>query len=371
MFMCRNVPAAPSLKACIVYLVALLTAACASPGAAQTDRDTPGIIENAAGVSMSGEKTFVRPFSNPLTDTSVPDPSIWKENDTAYYVYATRPTIKKSRDMIHWEDVGPMFETKPSFVTTPGAGVWAPDIEKIGDQYVLYYSMSAWGGETTAGIGTAYAETPAGPFKLDKSVDGKGKLFTSDAIGVRNSIDPCFFEEDGQKWLFWGSFRGIYGVKLSEDGMRLADGSEAAASANKVKIAGSAFEGVYIHKRGKYYYLFASIGSCCAALQSTYTTVVGRATSLTGPYLTKNGDSLLKNKYEVLIKGNERFVGPGHNSEIITDKAGTDWIYYHSYDRQAPRQGRFLMIDKLKWVNDWPEVEDAVPSKKDEAPIYK
>ena len=81
-----------------------------------------------------------------------------------------------------------------------------------------------------------------GPFKLDKSRDGKGLLFTSKEIDVRNSIDPCFFEEDGKKWLFWGSFNGIYAVQLSDDGMNVLNGDLEAAKKNKVKIAGTAFE---------------------------------------------------------------------------------------------------------------------------------
>ena len=40
----------------------------------------------------------------------------------------------------------------------------APDINKIGDKYVLYYSMSVWGGELTCGIGCATADKPEGPF---------------------------------------------------------------------------------------------------------------------------------------------------------------------------------------------------------------
>ena len=32
--------------------------------------------------------------------------------------------------------------TRPDF--EPGGGLWAPDINKIGDTYVLYYSMSKW-----------------------------------------------------------------------------------------------------------------------------------------------------------------------------------------------------------------------------------
>ena len=37
-----------------------------------------------------------------------------------------------------------MFEKKPSFVTESGAAVWAPDIEKIGDKYILYMLCLLW-----------------------------------------------------------------------------------------------------------------------------------------------------------------------------------------------------------------------------------
>lgn len=317
-----------------------------------------------------GEVSFDHPYSNPLTDVSVPDPTVLKENEHSYYVYSTNSPIRKSSDMIHWEEVGKMFTTPPSFNPDHGAAVWAPDIEKIGDKYVLYYAVSAWGGGANAGIGTAYSETPAGPFKLNLSVDGKGKLFTSKEIGVPNSIDPCFFEDNGQKWLFWGSFNGLWAVKLSETGMALATDVQT-ANKEKVQVAGNAFEGAYVYKRDKYYYLFASIGSCCNAMLSTYTTVVGRSESLLGPYVNKKGERMLDNKYEVLIKANERFVGPGHNSEIIQDSDGNDWIFYHSYDRQTPNKGRYLMMDQVQWEDGWPVVKNNSPSAVAESPVCR
>ena len=106
---------------------------------------------------------------------------------------------------------------------------------------------------------------------------------------MQNSIDPFYIEDKGNKYLFWGSFRGIYGIELSEDGLSLKSGSV------PQKIAGGAFEGTYIHKRGKYYYLFASVGSCCQGLKSTYRTVVGRSESLFGPYLDKRGNRMPEN----------------------------------------------------------------------------
>ena len=53
-----------------------------------------------------------------------------------------------------------------------------------------------------------------------RSFTDKGKLFISNEIGVQNSIDPFYIEEDGHKYLFWGSFRGIYGIELSDDGSK-------------------------------------------------------------------------------------------------------------------------------------------------------
>ena len=71
--------------------------------------------------------------------------------------------------------------------------------------------------------------------------------------------------------------------------------------ANPIQIAGTAYEGTYIHKHEGYYYMFASIGSCCEGLKSTYTTVVGRSKQLLGPYMDKNGKGMLDNHHEILI----------------------------------------------------------------------
>ena len=135
------------------------------------------------------------------------------------------------------------------------------------------------------------------------------------------------------------------------------------------QIAGTAFEGTFIMKRGRYYYLFASVGSCCEGVKSTYKMVVGRSESLFGPYTDKAGKDMMENGYEVVIDKNEHFVGNGHNSEIVKDKAGNDWVLYHGVDMKNPR-GRVLMLDKISWTKDgWtfvsnngtPSLEAAVP----------
>ena len=64
---------------------------------------------------------YNNPYSNPLTDYSAADPTVWKENDHSFYVYATNTSVvRKSIDLIHWTEGGKMFEKKPSFVTEKG-----------------------------------------------------------------------------------------------------------------------------------------------------------------------------------------------------------------------------------------------------------
>lgn len=299
-------------------------------------------------------------YTNPVVDYSLPDPSVIKGDDGYYYLYATEDIrnlpIHRSKDLVNWELVGTAFtdETRPDF--EPKGGLWAPDINKIGDKYVLYYSMSVWGGEWTCGIGCAVADTPAGKFK------DCGMMFRSNGINVQNSIDPFYIEDGGKKYLFWGSFHGIYGIELSDDGLKVKEG------AKPVQVAGDAYEGTYIHKRDGYYYLFASIGRCCEGIKSTYTTVVGRSDKLFGPYFDKQGRSMSDNHHEILIQKNESFVGTGHNSEIVTDKAGDDWMFYHAVKVSDP-DGRVLMLDKIVWEDDWSSVKTNSPSLESEKPV--
>lgn len=292
-------------------------------------------------------------YTNPVVKYSLPDPTLLKAPDGYFYLYATEDIrnipIHKSTNLVDWEYVATAFieNTRPTF--EPKGGLWAPDINYFNGRYVLYYSMSVWGGEWTCGIGVATSPKAQGPFT------DHGKLFNSKEIDVKNSIDPFYIEENGKKYLFWGSFRGIYAIELANDGLSIKPGSE------KQQIAGTAYEGTYIYKKDDYYYLFASIGSCCNGINSTYTTVVGRSESFMGPYLNKSGLSMMDNHHEVLIHGNSRFVGTGHNAEIVSDNNNDDWILYHAVDKLKP-EGRVLMLDKLEWNNAWPSISADSPA---------
>lgn len=125
----------------------------------------------------------------------------------------------------------------------------------------------------------------------------------------------------------------------------------------------------YIHKKNGYYYLFASTGTCCEGLKSTYQTVVGRSSSLWGPYLDKQGRSMLDNNHVVLIHNNKSFVGTGHNAELITDKADNDWILYHGVSVSNP-YGRVLLLDRVDWKKGWPVVKSSSASTESPKPHF-
>lgn len=301
-------------------------------------------------------------YTNPVINTSLPDPTVIRADDGYFYLYATEDIrnlpIYRSRDLTDWQFVGTAFtdDTRPQW--NKKGNMWAPDINKIGDKYVLYYSKSEWGGEWTCGIGAATADRPEGPFT------DHGPLFISSEIGVRNSIDQFYIEDNGHKYLFWGSFHGIYGIELSDDGLSVKPG------AVKKQVSGTFMEGTYIHKRGKYYYLFGSAGTCCEGARSTYRVTYGRSENLFGPYVDKKGQRLLDNHYEVMLHGDDTFVGTGHNAEFVTDDLGQDWILYHGYKKAEADDGRVVFLSRVDWKDGWPEVAGSVPEKENLKPSF-
>ena len=301
-------------------------------------------------------------YRNPVIDVSVPDLTVIRAKDGYFYLYGTENIrnlpIYRSSNLVDWSFVGTAFtdETRPQW--NPKGNIWAPDISFIQDKYVLHYAKSEWGGEWTCGIGVATADKPEGPFT------DHGAILISKEIGVQNSIDPFYYEDGGHKYLFWGSFRGIYAIELTDDGLKIKDG------ARKQQVAGTFMEAVYVHKRGDYYYLFGSAGSCCEGNRSTYHVTVGRSKNLFGPYVDKQGRALLDNHYEVVLHGNELVAGPGHHAELVSDDNGDDWMLYHGFSRKDSDAGRKVWLDKVEWIDGWPHMQGSQPSKVSARPVF-
>ncbi|MGI6078683.1 MAG: family 43 glycosylhydrolase [Fastidiosipilaceae bacterium] len=330
-------------------------------------------------------------YENPVWEPVLADPAVIRADDGTYYAYGTQDNalwgdyfgvrytpILSSTNLVDWEYRDQAFKpaTMPTWSETSGAGLWAPDIVKIGNTYNLYYSLSAWG-DPNPGIGVATGPSPLGPFT------DQGKIFDSNEIGVYNSIDQAVFvDTDNRVYMFWGSFSGIYAVELTADGLSVK-GTIAEANANKVLVAGvdnkrwdiGNYEGAYIIRERGYYYMFLSTGTCCEGHHSTYEVRVCRSESILGPYYDKAGNLMTyrQNLGTLVVRGNDDFAGVGHNS-IVKDDAGESYIVYHGFDKfEDPYYGttnrRALLIDKLVWDKEhWPSVEGLGPSRGAERP---
>jgi arabinan endo-1,5-alpha-L-arabinosidase len=328
--------------------------------------------------SFTGQTTAGSTYKNPVFVPDFADPTVIKAGDGWYYAYGTENTwtdgvhhivpIIKSKNLTQWQFVADAFKARPSWKNN--GGIWAPDVTYVNGKYYMYYSFSTWG-DSNPGIGLAISDTPEGPF-----VD-QGKLFDSSFIGVSNSIDPYFMQTGSagtlQSYLFWGSFNGIYGIELNAD-LRSFKGS-------KFKIAGNAFEAPYIKEKNGKYYFFGSVGSCCDGANSLYRVGIAVSDNIKGPYKDKNGVGILADGIEgsLFLAGNVSggWVGPGHNSKIITDDAGTDYLFYHAVQVSEPflpggATRRPLMLDKINWINNWPQIIGSVPGLSEQLiPIIK
>lgn len=298
-------------------------------------------------------------YRNPVfTDFSLPDPDVIRGEDGFFYLYATEhdrkdPDMKnspvmRSSDLVHWTRVGALFtdETHPQITDQNPAGIWAPSINRIGDKYVVYYSQP--GKNYKHAIGVAVSSVPQGPFR------DLGKLIDSNEQGVDISIDAYLYQEDGRNYLFWGSFRSISVLELTEDGTAIKNKD----TQKRIEVAGGQYEATVLHKRDGWYYLILSTGDYSKG--GTYRLVAGRSKSIFGPYVDRNGNDMMSVHDELILKGDGKFTSPGHCSRIITDDAGQDWILYHAY--RDDMDYRCLMLDKIDWTGGWPVVSGQKPS---------
>jgi len=372
--------------AALVPVLALVIAA-APARAADVDRGGGG---HGAGHGGGGDlRTYTNPVSASFADTYA-DPAVIRGQDGWWYAYGTTDPLRegegtrhllpmsRSADLVTWEHVGDAFTeaTVPAWTDTArGGSLWAPDIRYVDGEYRLYYVVTettATPGAGDSAIGVATAPTPTGPWtdSGDPVVDPRPGGGGPDDF--RWTFDPSHVVgPDGTEYLFFGSYYGGIWVTELDD-----TGTEAVGEPTQVTIDNK-YEGAYVVQRGPYWYLFASSANCCAGPTTGYSVHVGRATSVTGPYVDREGVPLLQSRAggtPVLAPNGNAWVGTGHNA-VVTDLAGRDWMVYHAIDREDPyldgTEGineRPMLLDRLDWVDGWPVVRAGAWASDDEQP---
>jgi len=364
----------------------------AAPAALGATFLVAGLLPGSSAVGAdtgAGAVEYRNPVSEDFADTFA-DPSVIRGKDGWWYSYGTsdplwegekvphRIPMAKSRNLVDWTYAGDAFsaENMPTWAAS-NASVWAPDIRYVDGQYRMYYVITetqAPGGTDEPNdnaVGMATAPTAVGPW-TDSGAPVAGPRRGGGPGNFKWTFDPsAVTDTDGTQWLFYGSYYGgVFVTRLSDDGKRAIGEPTMVAIDNK-------FEGAYVVRRDGYWYFFGSTANCCAGPTTGYSVQVGRAKDLRGPYVDREGVSLMQSRAggsPTLVQNGNRWIGAGHNA-IVTDLAGQDRIVYHALGRDDPwldeppleNQGaiteRPMLLDPLDWIGGWPYVRaDAGPS---------
>lgn len=282
----------------------------------------------------------------------------------SYFIYSTGKgiAVKSSQDRWNWKNLGSAIKSPPTWQASAvpadtGMNYWAPDVSFRDGKYFLYYAVSTTGKKVSA-IGLA-TNTTLDPTASGYAWKDEGLVVQSGDSTDYNAIDPNFIsDEAGVPWLAFGSWwQGLRLVKLDPLTGKPAVGAPLITLANR---AGKGIEATFIIRLRGYYFLFSSWDNCCKGVNSNYNIRVGRSVNVQGPYLDRDGNSLVNGGGTLVDSGDSRWKGPGHCAVFVD--GDTTLLINHAYDAQnsgAPT----LQIRPLYWTSDgWPTLDAALAS---------
>jgi len=306
-------------------------------------------------VMLTVGTALAQDVTNPVWPQNWPDPTIWAGDDGRYHCIATNPTRSiVSDDLFHWE----MSSTVPVDVNSWGTmsavaqRFWAPDVAKVNGKRNMYLTLYNSAEDSNIAV---LQESEPGQFRF------AGILTSGKETGIHDTIDPEVVTDPktGQVWLFFGSVGGIHRIELTKDGLALKEGAKyehvAGLKVEDNPDRSKVFEGSYLHRHGKYWYLFVSSGFFG---DHTYKLKVGRAKKLTDVFLDREGNRMDEGFATTVLYSDEddRFYGPGHCGEIFKAKDGKEYIFYHCHVKGSRRPGsRPLFLARIEWDKEgWP-----------------
>ncbi|HSH17760.1 MAG TPA: glycoside hydrolase family 43 protein [Candidatus Saccharimonadales bacterium] len=293
-----------------------------------------------------------RTYANPVVNANCPDPTVYQEGAT-YYALCTKGevpafNIRTSTNLVNWTDTGKyVMPNRAPWALSQH--YWAPDLRKIGSTYVVYFTSHDVARNFLC-IGTATATNIMGPY-----TPASQPLVCP---GGKAVLDSAYFKDtDGKQYLYWkedlvaGNASGyLFVQQLDASGLRFAAGTtKRQLFKNDLAWENPLVEGPWVFKRDGVYYM---IYSGAVFNNASYATGVAKASSPFGPW-TKKGPPILKT--------GTRWKGPGHGG--LAQAGGVDYYVYHAWEGSNWIDVRKMMVEKINWVNGWPEINNGTPAE--------
>lgn len=227
-------------------------------------------IALVAGVVVATPAHAANPI---ITSVYTADPAPLVVGNTLY-VYAGRDEaasgqqnflmrewrVLSSTDAATWTDHG--AKANIGTFRWAGADAWASEVEPRNGKYYWYTSVNG-NGAGWMDIGVAVGDSPLGPF-----TDAKGGPLISDSTPNSSglNIDPTVFtDDDGQAYLYWGSYWGARAAKLKPNMIEL-DGPVVTPQGLQ-----DFWEAPFMFKRnGLYYMIYAANDTNGCVTSSSY-----------------------------------------------------------------------------------------------------
>ncbi|CAN8106044.1 unnamed protein product [Discula destructiva] len=298
-----------------------------------------------------------------------------RRDDGVYFRYNTNGGIyfQKSTGTGSAGIAGPWVDSGPalpggSIIDKTVPNLWAPDVRKIGDVYVLYYCVSHIG---TRNSTIGYATSP----NLEKGSwtdHGSMGISTQEVApsSPYNAIDPCVIQVNGQYYMSFGSYwDGIQIVPLSPSAIAPASSFPAGVQQIEYQPTGlHPTEASFIYRYTPpgtgtpYFYLFFSEGRANGydtnppGPGAEYRIRVCRSPTVTGGYVDASGRSCQSGYGELVLASHDQVYGPGSQG-IIDDPCGPIIYYAYANTSQSVASVNFQWgVNYLSWPNGWPIV---------------
>jgi xylan 1,4-beta-xylosidase len=279
-------------------------------------------------------------FANPVIPGFHPDPSICRAGPDYYlacssFEYFPGVPVFRSRDLVHWEQVGNALERLPLPDTVPSSGgVYAPTLRYHDDRFWLITSDVSGGGTVLL-----TAADPAGPWSEPVRLPGVA------------GVDPDLaWDEAGRCWC---TYAGIDQVRIDPDtGRSLGEPRRLWSGTPGAQFP----EAPHLYRVGEHWYLLIAEGGT----ERGHCVSVARGPAPDGPFEPCPANPILSHR------STSRPVQNTGHADLVQAPDGSWWLVLLGVRPRGGTPGwhvtgRETYLTPVTWDDGWPVVTDVAP----------